>query len=321
MFAGKEPTEQYEISGGIRSMDYKKIIRSRSTRRKILKALFFVPDKTMIKIQYWIKTGRRLSLNNPKRFTEKIQWYKLYYKNPIMIQCVDKYDVRKYIHKKGYKRILNKCYGIYDNSDSINWEALPDAFVIKNTLSGGSNGVFVIKSKNTEEIRQVKEKITNWGRLKRSKSSGREWPYYSGKMDRILIEKYLEDSSGDLVDYKFFCFYGMTKYFYVRTGYANNHDEGEMAFFDRECNYLPGVGFDYCKIAQVEPALPDNIHEMIDIADNLSRDFPHVRVDLYNIDGLIVFGELTFYNASGYMLFIPDEWDYKFGESFELVKF
>ncbi len=302
-------------------MNYKKIFRSREARRKVLSLLRFIPDKTMLRIQYRIKTGRKLNLDNPKRFTEKIQWYKLYYKNPLLIQCVDKYDVRQYISDKDYGSILNESYGVYDNPNSIDWQSLPDSFVVKNTLDGGSNGVLVVKHKTPDEIERIKKLTRNWGNSKRVKGGGREWPYYSGKNQRILIEEFLEEPSGDLVDYKFFCFGGYTKCFYVRTGYAGNHDEGEMAFFDRDCHYLHGVGMDYCKKAVTEPKLPDNIHEMIEIADELSKDFPHVRVDLYNISGKIVFGELTFYNASGYMIFSPDEWDYILGESFELTKY
>ena len=302
-------------------MDYKKIIRSRQTRKKLLRLLSWVPDVTMIKLQYWIKTGRRLNLKNPTRFTEKIQWYKIYYKDPMIVRCVDKYDVRAYIRKKGFSNILNECYGVFEDSSEINWEILPEKFVVKNTLGGGSNGVFVVNKSDVGAIQRIQDKIGRWGKSKPRKSGGREWPYYHGKRDRIIIEKYLEEKSGDLVDYKFFCFNGVTRFFYVRTGYSGNHDEGKMAFFDRDCNYLPNVGMDYCDIAKEEPPLPDNILEMIDCADELSKDFPHVRVDLYNIEGRIVFGELTFYNASGYMIFTPDKYDFLFGDYFELKKY
>lgn len=299
-------------------MNYKRIFKSRASRQRILRLLSFIPDKPMIKLQYWIKTGRRVNLNNPQRFTEKIQWYKLYYKNPLMVPCVDKYDVREYVIQKGYKNILNGCLGVFESSESVDWDSLPDSYVVKNTLGGGSNSVFVVKNRDPQTIEDIQKKIQNWGKKRRKKSGGREWPYYTGKKSRILIEEYLEESSGDLVDYKFFCFDGCVKYFYVRSGYSENHDEGKMAFFDRECKYFKGVGLDYCGIASTQPNLPFNISEMIRCADDLSKDFPHVRVDLYNIDGRIVFGELTFYNASGYMKFIPDEWDLKFGREFKL---
>ncbi len=303
-------------------MDYKKIIKSRASRSKILKMLSFIPDKQMLKIQYWVKTGRMLNLNNPKRFTEKIQWYKLYYKNPLLIQCVDKYDVRQFISNRGFGDILNKCFGVYDHPNQIKWDELPEKLVIKSTLGGGSNKVIIIKDKKSIDYEAINEKLSRWIIANRHrKNSGREWPYYMGRNARIIIEDYLEESSGDLVDYKFFCFDGKVKYFYIRTGYSGNHDAAKIAFFDRECNYLPGVGFDYCNIAEEQPILPNNIKEMIQYADALSQDFPHVRVDFYNIDGQIVFGELTFYHASGYMLVIPDEWDYKFGEDFNLIKY
>ena len=128
-------------------MDYKKIIKSRSLRLKILRFLSFVPDKTMIKIQYKLKTGHKLNLKNPRRFTEKLQWYKLYYKNPLMIRCVDKGDVRKYVAKCGLKDILIPSYGIYNSFDEINWDKLPSKFVVKDTLGGGGNSIIIVKDK------------------------------------------------------------------------------------------------------------------------------------------------------------------------------
>ena len=115
-------------------MNYKKIIKSRAVREKILRALAFIPDRPMLCIQYRIKTGRRLNLKHPERFTEKLQWYKLYYHDPRMIACVDKYDVREYVHSRGYGYILNQCYGVFDRSEEIWPEALPGQFVLKDTL-------------------------------------------------------------------------------------------------------------------------------------------------------------------------------------------
>ena len=126
-------------------MDYKKIIKNRSIRLKILQIFSFIPDKTMIKLQYRVKTGNKLNLKKPQRFTEKLQWYKLYYKNPLMIQCVDKYEVRKYVKSKGLEDILIPCYGVYDSADNINWKKLPDKFVMKDTLGGGGVSVILVK--------------------------------------------------------------------------------------------------------------------------------------------------------------------------------
>ena len=120
-------------------MNYKRIIKNQKTRFKILKLLDFVPDKVMLKMQYRIKTGRKLNLKNPNRYTEKIQWYKLNYRNPLMKQCVDKYAVREYVTKKGLEYILNDLYAVYDNIDDINIDKFPEKFVIKTTNSCGTN--------------------------------------------------------------------------------------------------------------------------------------------------------------------------------------
>ena len=115
-------------------MDYKKIIKSRAVRIKIMQAMSFIPDKWMVSLQYKIKTGRKLNLKNPQRFTEKLQWYKVYYRDPIMKQCVDKYEVRKYVEECGLGSILNECYGVYSSPDEIDFGKLPDSFVLKDTL-------------------------------------------------------------------------------------------------------------------------------------------------------------------------------------------
>ena len=124
-------------------MDYKKIIKTRSTRSKILKFLSFIPDKQMLKMQYWIKTGRKLNLKTPKRFTEKLQWYKLYYRNPLMHQCVNKFAVREYVKRKGLEKTLVKLYGHYDNVTDVNWDSLPNEFVIKTQHGGGGLSVIL----------------------------------------------------------------------------------------------------------------------------------------------------------------------------------
>lgn len=169
-------------------MDYKKIIKSRSLRLKILNFLSFIPDQTMLKIQYRIKTGRRLNLKSPQRYTEKMQWYKLYYKNPLMIQCVDKYDVREYVKKIGLEEILVPCHGIFDSPDAIDWDALPDQFVMKDTLGGGGNSVVIVKDKSNTNIEELKEIARQWMKKEVHRpNAGREWPYYNGKNNRRYL--------------------------------------------------------------------------------------------------------------------------------------
>lgn len=301
-------------------MDYKKIFKSRNVRLKLLELLSFIPDKTMLKIQYRIKTGRKLNLKNPQRFTEKLQWYKLNYKNPLMIQCVDKYDVREYVKSKGLESILVPCYGVYDSVDEINWDALPDQFVMKDTLAGGGISVEIIKDKKTADIEALKEKCRKWTSTKAHvKGGGREWPYYSGKNHRIIIEKFIQCGDGDLPDYKFFCFDGQCLYSYVKKDYAKSHDDGKLAFFDKDKKQLDAK-MDYCLKLCDKVALPNEYDVMLNIAEKLSEEFPHARIDLYDVDGKIYFGEVTFYNASGYMKFEPDKFDKTLGEPFKIPR-
>ena len=284
----------------------------------ILAMLNWVPDKTMLKIQYRIKMGRKLNLKNPKRYSEKSQWYKLYYRDPLMKKCVDKYSVREYVAQCGYADILNECYGVYDLPEEIDYSALPDSFVLKDTLGGGGNSVLLIRNKNEMNYEQSNETMRCWVKqLTKAKNSGREWVYDETK-HRIIAEKLLvADESGDLPDYKFFCFNGKVFCSYMMKNYTMHHEQGVLGFLDRNFELLPVSRADFAPMNE-QPPKPKNYEKMVEIAEKLSKPFPHVRVDLYNIDGQIVFGELTFFNASGYVSFNPDMFDYELGEAFVL---
>ena len=260
-----------------------------------------------------------MDLENPRRYTEKIQWYKLNYNNPIMKECVDKFSVREYVEKKGLGHTLNQCYGIFDNINDIDYSLFPQKFVCKDTLGSGSNSVIVV-DKEKQDFKLLERELNTWTNEPiNKKHPGREWPYDNQK-HRIVVEKYLEQRNGDLADYKFYCFNGKVDYFYVRTDYMKKHNDAKMSFFDRDCTLLNGVGMDYCKPSTEVPSLPQNIKKMVEYAEILSEDFPHARVDFYNVDGQIIFGEITFYNASGYMTFIPDDFDFTIGNKFILPK-
>ncbi|WP_404322740.1 carbonic anhydrase [Cytobacillus firmus] len=297
-------------------MNYKKLIKSQKVRLEILNLLNFIPDKIMIQLQYWVKTGRRLNLKNPKRYTEKLQWYKLNYRNPLMTKCSDKYEVRDYVSSKGLGPILNPLYDAYEDLESINFDLLPNSFVIKHTNGSGRN-IFV-EDKRKVDLEQIKNKVKEWLNSPET-MYGREWCYYNVK-SRIIIEKLLErDEYNDIPDYKFFCFNGKVKYLYTMIDYVDDHNNGRCSFFTPDFKKLPYRRSEYKEINK-EVSKPPNFEEMIEIAEILSKDFPHVRVDLYNIKGQIIFGELTFYNASGYTVFSPDDFDFILGEEFELPK-
>lgn len=297
--------------------DYKKLIKSRSLRVKILRTFDFVPDSLMLRVQYFIKTGRLLHLKNPQRYTEKLQWYKLYHKDPLMAKCVDKYDVRQYVEQCGCGYLLNECYGVFDRVENVDFDKLPNSFVLKDTLGGGGNDVIVVKDKTKLDISSVRKRMQAWiGYPYKGKHPGREWPY-EGKKHRIIAEKYLSvPKTNDLPDYKFFCFEGKINYVYgiIDRSLGN---KAKIGIFDKDFNLLPYQRKDELPLRYALPK-PVNYAEMISVAENLSRNFPHARIDLYDISGNVVFGEITFFDGSGYMTFNPDEFDFMLGRNFVL---
>lgn len=273
-------------------MDYKKIIRSRAARENILRALAFIPDEAMLRIQYRIKTGRALHLKHPTRFTEKLQWYKLYYRDPDMLRCVDKYEVRAYLRERGFQDLLPRCFGVFDSPDLLPVPQLPDRFVLKDTLGSGGNAVLLCPDKDRADWRAIRKTAAGWCATPLVRDGGREWPYYSGKPHRILAEEYLQLAAGPLTDYKFFCFGGKCAFAYVCTG-RHNGSAVEIHIVSPSYEKLPVVRVGDEPSDRL-PDRPESFGEMVRLAEAISAPFPHVRVDLYNVDGLIRFGELTF---------------------------
>lgn len=294
-------------------MNYKKIIWSQQLRFKILHIISWMPDGAMLRLQYLIKMGFWPNFTHPKRFTEKLQLYKMKYRNPVMPQCVDKYEVRKYVESKGLGYILNELYGVFDSAEDINYNSLPEKFVVKSTTGGGGLNVIVVRDKSQCDFEDIKRKAALWKKHEQGVvSSGREWAYSGMGPSRVIIEKYLEDSDTtvELTDYKFFCFNGEPKCVQVDTGRFDGHHQN---YYDMQWQSL-GV---HCTYPEGGPqSQPTNFDEMKQVAMLLSKDFPFVRVDLYNVNGKIIFGELTFYPSSGYGKFHPDEFDYQLGEYF-----
>ena len=298
--------------------EYKNIIKSAKVRRNILNCLSVLPDSIMLPLQYRIKLGRKLDLKEPKRFTEKIQWYKMNYRNPVMHQCVDKYLVREYIKDRGLDYILVPLIGKYDSITQVDWDSLPDQFVIKTTHGGGGVNVVVCNDKRKLDIKEIKDKLQCDRRPVKENTMGREWAYY-GLIPGIVVEKLLinrDNPYAGINDYKIFCYNGHAKYVIVDVDRYIGHKRN---FYDLNWNNLH-VTSD-CPAADKEIEKPENLDEMLSIAEKLSSDFPFVRVDLYDVDGKVYFGELTFYPWSGYVQYEPDEIDYKLGKDFPLVKY
>lgn len=292
---------------------YKKILKNKRLRYQILSLCKFIPDKAMLKLQYRIKFGRKLDLKNPKRFTEKIQWYKLYYKNEVMPQCSDKYTVREYIKSKGLEDILIDLYCVYDSPEDIKLEELPEKFVMKLSNGSGTNLLCTDKNKLNEQdvIKEFKEFV-----FKVKANTGREWPYIKSK-PRIVVERLLEDKdhiNNAVNDYKIFCYDGKPEYVIcISDRYS---DQCNHLVYDTNWNKVR-VASENARINEDAPK-PDNLAEMLEIATTLSEDFPFARIDLYSVEGKVYFGEITFYPWSGYMEFEPDEFDFVLGEKFNL---
>lgn len=290
---------------------YKRFIPKKA-RFIILRACRFIPDKPMLKFQYFVKLKRKLALKNPKRYTEKIQWYKLYYRNEKMPVCVDKYRVREYLREKGLSDIAVKLYAAYDDAGQIRLEDLPEKFILKTSNGSGTN--IICKDKNKIDEKEVRKKVAAF--LNQSgASAGREWAYSYVK-PKIIVEELLEDGKtpdGAICDYKFLCFGGQPEYVVYDTDRFTGHKRN---IYDLEWKDLH-IESD-CPCCEKAVPKPDNLEEMIRIAKILSEDFPAVRVDLYSVNGKVYFGELTFFPWSGYVQFTPDKFDFEVGEKFIL---
>ena len=295
---------------------YKKIFRSKKMRFKILSAMQFIPDKPMLKLQYCIKCGRKLNLKNPTRYTEKIQWYKLYYRDPVMQQCADKYLVREYVKGKGLEHILNDLYAVFQSPEEISLEELPDKFVLK--LSNGSSTNMLVEDKTALDIVVVQSRFKDFY-AQSGASAGREWVYQMGQKPVIVAEQYLEDPSTinrALRDYKILCFNGKPAYIICVAG----------RYTDQYCHVVYDTAWNKQNViigessAAADYEKPEKLDEMLRIAEILSADFPAARIDLYHIQGKIYFGEITFFPWSGYMKFTPDAWDFELGKHFALPK-
>lgn len=294
-------------------MNYKKIIKSQQLRFKILEMLKWVPDSWMLPLQYKIKLGRWPNMKTPKRWTEKLQLYKMYYRNPALPRCVDKYEVRNYIEEKGLSEHLVQLYGVWGNANDIDFDNLPKSFILKTTDGGGGETVLLVRDKTKEDYDFIRKKINSWlGR--KNVDAGREWAYTGIKKSQIIAEELLinkNNPDAGIEDFKILCFNGEPKYIIVdKDRYIDHKRNFYTTNWDRKY-----VTTDHEQFENEYPK-PDNLDKMLEIARRLSEDFPFVRVDLYNVDGKIYFGELTFYPWTGYVQFTPDEFDFELGDYF-----
>lgn len=272
----------------------------------------YLSDEDFLMCRFRIFMGKRLDLKNPKTFNEKLQWLKLYDRNPLYTTLVDKFAVKDWVASKVGIKYVIPTLNVYDSIDEINLAELPKQFVLKTTHYGDSLGVIVCKDKEKFDFANAKSRLQKSMELDYYKA-GREWPY-KNVIRRIIAEEYKEDQFGELRDYKFLCFDGVVKAMFVATDRSTGHVCFD--YFDKEFNHL--------NLVQNHPmygkpiAKPQNYEKMIELAEKLSEGFPHVRVDLYNVNGDIYFGEMTFYHYGGMIKFHPEEWDYTFGSWLQL---
>ena len=271
-----------------------------------------IPDRIYLQIVYFKHFRRFINFNNPKTFNEKIQWLKLNYRNEEYTKLVDKYRVKQYITKLIGEKYVIPTLGVWKNVDDIDFKSLPEKFVLKcNNDSGG-----IVICKNKKDFDEVKAKSFLKERLKNNGYwYGREWPYKNVK-PCIIAEKYMEDSiSKDIKDYKFFCFNGSMEFFDID---IDRFIEHRANYYDRNGNFLP-FGKTYCPPDYTKKIeMPKNLGKMIELAETISHNTVLSRIDFYEIDGQVYFGEITFYPGSGFSPFTDEKWDYKLGDMIDL---
>lgn len=271
-----------------------------------------IPDRIYLQIVYFRHFKKFIDFDNPKTFNEKIQWLKLNYRKEEYTNLIDKYRVKQYITKLIGEEYVIPTLGVWKNVDDIDFKSLPEKFVLKcNNDSGG-----IVICKNKKDFDEVKAKSFLKERLKNNGYwYGREWPYKNVK-PCIIAEKYMEDSiSKDLKDYKFFCFNGSMEFFDID---IDRFIEHRSNYYDRNGNFLP-FGKTYCPPDYTKKIeMPKNLDKMIELAETISHNTVLSRIDFYEIDGQVYFGEITFYPGSGFSPFTDEKWDYKLGDMIDL---
>lgn len=277
-------------------------------------------DEIYLKVRFLLLMGKKLNLKDPKTFSEKLQWLKLYNRRPEYTMMVDKYAVKEYVSSIIGKEYVIPTFGVWDRPEDIDWDTLPNSFVLKTTHGGGSNGVVICKDKSTFDkknaIKLLKKnmKQSDW-------SIGMEWPY-KDVPHRIIAEEYL-DSASDmsiiqscLADYKWYCFDGVPLYCQVIQGRSSDET---IDFFDKDWNHQDFIGLQpTANNALTAPGKPVELQRQIEIARVLSKNKPFSRIDLYEVKGKVFFGEITLFPFSGMGSFRPDDYNLKLGQMLKL---
>lgn len=287
-------------------IDYKNVVKDREFRVKLSNFLGFIPNRPYLRMVYYLKTGRTLDLNNPIGFNEKLNWLKLNDIHSEYTSFVDKYEVRSIVD-----RILGEGYmfpllGVWNHYEEIDFSALPNQFVLKCTHDSGS--VKIIKDKTLINHKEYKSFFESRLRVN-SFNLGREYPYKNVK-PRIIAEKLME-AKGGINDYKFFCFDGKPTIMFVATERASG--DTKFDFYDMDFNHLDIINI-HPQSTKGGISKPKCFDDMKDIAAKCSQGMKFVRIDLYEVDGKVYFGEFTFFHGGGFWLFKPDHWEKDLGD-------
>ncbi len=293
-------------------LDYRNIIKNRELRLSIINKLRFIPDERYIKMVYWIKNRKTLNLKEPSTFCEKMNWLKLHDIHPEYTQLADKIAVRDYLREKLGEDICFPLLGQWEHYDDIDFDALPDTFVLKCNHDSGS--VKIIRSKAEMDHESLKRFFEN--RLKINPFNlGREYPYREIKPYIIAEKNMCADGQKDIRDYKFLCFGGEPKYMSVVT---ERSSDCRIDFFDMDFNHVDMTSSHPQSGLQIEK--PEKFEEMKALVAKLSEGMRFVRVDLYELDGKIYFGEFTFFQAGGFWPMKPEKWEKELGDMIDITE-
>lgn len=273
-----------------------------SIRQLAMALMNFLPDRLYLSIQYRYHTGKRLKLNPPIRYNEKLQWIKLYDRNPRYTDLVDKYKVKTIVAKTIGEEYVVPLLAVWDRPEQISISKLPKRFVLK--TNHDSKGVLICKDKMSFDLDYAKAFFSSHMRHN-GYSYGREWPYKNVER-KIIAEQFLDAKSEDLVDYKVMCFNGKARLIQLHQGRFTDHYTHDI--FDVEWNRQPFNQFGE-KASDKVVEKPIFLDEMIRLSEKLAFGIPHVRVDWYYVDNHLFFGEMTFFDASGYLDFIPEKYN------------
>lgn len=278
----------------------------------LIKKLKFLPPDVYVKYYYEYYSGKKIDLKNPVEFNQKIQWLKAFYKPPVLTQLVDKYSVRPYIAKKIGEQYLNNLLGVYYKFEDIDFDSLPNQFVLKGVH--GCNYNLIVEDKSKLDRKKTKKLLKKWLRRNYYYSSGLEWAYKDVR-PRVIAEQFLKEEGKEVLnDYKFYCYRGNVDMVQIDIGRGSEHSR---CYYDMQWNKIP-ITKGKVKMFDGEYLKPENLNDMVKLAQVLSEPFPFVRVDFFSVNGKIYFGEMTFYPGDGRHDFKPVEYNKILGDKIVL---